>query len=71
MQWGDKWAGEAPPMDLVHKGCGQHSKPIMVCDHCREPVHARDMQPVTGPGWNDDEELAPHLIRPEVSAAGA
>ena len=27
MQWGDKWAGvgEAPPMELIHKGCGQRS----------------------------------------------
>lgn len=62
MQWGDKWAGEAPPMDLVHKGCGHPSKPLMVCDHCGAAVHARDMQPVTGPGWDDSEELAPHLI---------
>jgi hypothetical protein len=29
------------------------------------------MQPVTGPGWNDDEELAPHVVRPAVSAADA
>jgi hypothetical protein len=65
MQWGDKWTGVAdtPPMELVHKACGHHSEPRMVCDHCGEPVHARDMQPVTGPGWNDGEELAPHLTQ--------
>jgi DNA-binding HxlR family transcriptional regulator len=67
MQWGDKWAGvaDAPPMGLIHTGCGHPSAPRMVCDHCGEPVHARDMQPVTGPGWNEDEELAPHLSRGE------
>ncbi|MDQ1567562.1 MAG: hypothetical protein QOF96_2442 [Actinomycetota bacterium] len=65
MQWGDKWAGvaDAPPMVLVHKGCGHPSAPRMVCDHCGDPVHARDLQPVTGPGWNDGEELAPHLVQ--------
>jgi hypothetical protein len=73
MEWGDKWAGvgDAPPMELIHKSCGQRSKPHMVCDRCGEPVHARDVQPVTGPGWNDGEELAPHVVRPEVSAADA
>ena len=73
MQWGDKWAGvgEAPPMELIHKGCGERSKPRIVCDQCGEPVHARDVQPVTGPGWNDDEELAPPVARPAVSAADA
>jgi hypothetical protein len=43
----------------------------MVCDRCGEPVHARDVQPVTGSGWDDAEELAPHVIRPEVPAPGA
>ncbi|HEV7535180.1 MAG TPA: hypothetical protein VGP90_06065, partial [Acidimicrobiia bacterium] len=63
MQWGDKWTGVAdvPPMELIHTGCGHRSAPRMVCDHCGEPVHARDVQPVTGPGWNDGEELAPHV----------
>jgi hypothetical protein len=50
-------------MELVHKGCGQLTGLRMVCDRCGEPVHARDMQPVTGPGWNDGEELAPHLVQ--------
>jgi len=73
MEWGDKWAGvgDAPPMELIHKSCGQRSKPHMVCDQCGEPVRARDVQPVTGPGWNDGEELAPHVARPEVTAADA
>jgi hypothetical protein len=63
MEWGDKWAGvaDAPPMELIHKGCGQRTKPYMVCDRCGEPVRAKDVQPVTGPGWDDGEELAPHL----------
>ena len=73
MRWGDKWAGvaDAPPMELMHKGCGHRSAPLMVCDHCGEPVHARDMQPVTGPGWNEGEELAPHLIPGPASAVSA
>jgi DNA-binding HxlR family transcriptional regulator len=65
MQWGDKWTGmaDAPPIELIHKRCGHRSVPRMVCDHCGEPVDAREMQPVIGPGWNDGEELAPHLAK--------
>jgi hypothetical protein len=72
MQWGDKWSGvaAAPPMELIHKGCGQRSAPRMVCDHCGEPVHARDMQPVAGPGWHDGEELAPHVLPGQPAQPG-
>jgi hypothetical protein len=63
MQWGDRWTGgeEGPPVVLVHRGCGQESAPRLVCDRCGEPVTAREMDPVTGPGWNEAEERAPHL----------
>src|ERR687885_670665 len=50
MEWGDRWAGPAagPPLVVVHRACGHQSAPRLVCDHCGEPVTARDMQPVTG-----------------------
>jgi DNA-binding HxlR family transcriptional regulator len=70
MEWGDRWAGPAagPPLVVVHRGCGHQSAPRLVCDHCGEPVTARDMQPVTGPGWNDAEEPAPHVRVTEPTA---
>jgi DNA-binding HxlR family transcriptional regulator len=63
MQWGDRWTGKeaGPPVDVVHRGCGEVSAPHLVCDRCGEPVDARQMQPVAGPGWDDAEEPAPHL----------
>ena len=74
MEWGDRWTGKegAPPLVLVHRACGHESAPHLVCDHCGEPVGARDMQPVTGPGWDGAEEPAPHVqVRPAAVSASA
>jgi DNA-binding HxlR family transcriptional regulator len=67
MQWGDRWTGKeaGPPMEVLHKRCGEVSAPHLVCDRCGEAVDARQMQPVTGPGWDDAEEPAPHLLHHE------
>lgn len=52
MQWGNKHAGfdSGPPVVLRHRGCGEVSEPRMVCSECGEQVHAREMQPMPGPG---------------------
>jgi DNA-binding HxlR family transcriptional regulator len=52
MQWGDRYtAGEAgPPVELVHQTCGERTRPQLVCDHCGEPIDARDVRPRPGPG---------------------
>ena len=44
LRWGDRWlsAGE-PPLILTHQGCGADFDPIVVCDQCKEPLHAHDM----------------------------
>ncbi|HWI32426.1 MAG TPA: helix-turn-helix domain-containing protein [Microbacterium sp.] len=43
-QWGDKWLGDdAREVVLFHKLCGHRSTPAMTCDHCGEPVKAREM----------------------------
>ncbi|HVM65338.1 MAG TPA: helix-turn-helix domain-containing protein [Acidimicrobiales bacterium] len=50
-QWGDKW--EAPngaPLQLVHTGCGEVTEVVPVCSACGEPLTARDVEPVDGPG---------------------
>ena len=72
MEWGDRWTGPeaGPPLVVVHRACGYESAPRLVCDHCGEPVAARDMQPVTGPGWNAAEEPPPHVRVTQPTASG-
>jgi DNA-binding HxlR family transcriptional regulator len=50
--WGDKWlAGEAgPPVLYRHHGCGEVSAAGLRCTRCGEPMHARDVDPLPGPG---------------------
>lgn len=50
--WGDTWLdeGNGPPLTFQHKGCGETMKPVLVCSECREPVAARDVIPMIGPG---------------------
>jgi len=45
LRWGDAWlAGEkGPPVTLVHRRCGAHATPTMVCPNCGEEVSAREM----------------------------
>ena len=44
--WGDKYmAGtNGPPVERVHRSCGHVTNLQLACDHCGEPVTARDMQ---------------------------
>ncbi|MFJ1762765.1 winged helix-turn-helix transcriptional regulator [Amycolatopsis sp. NPDC088138] len=50
--WGDKWlAGEAgPPVVYRHHACGEISAAGLRCTRCGEPMHARDVDPLPGPG---------------------
>ena len=50
--WGDKWlAGEAgPPVLYRHHDCGEISRVDLRCTHCGEPMHARDVEVLPGPG---------------------
>lgn len=63
LTWGDDWLGEpgeAPPLALYHKTCGQWFRAQVVCSSCGEPVHARDAQYRDGPGagWDAPPRLA-------------
>jgi DNA-binding HxlR family transcriptional regulator len=50
-QWGDKYAAPAgPPIEVIHKGCGQVAQVLMTCSACGEPMAARDVRAVDGPG---------------------
>src|SRR3954451_19777924 len=51
MKWGDEYLAEeaGPPVVLRHS-CGELIAPVLVCDHCREPLHPHDVTPEPGPG---------------------
>src|SRR5262249_39071986 len=50
--WGDKWlAGKAgPPVLYRHHACGKVSHVDPRCSECGEPMHARDVDVLPGPG---------------------
>ncbi|MFL5798427.1 MAG: winged helix-turn-helix transcriptional regulator [Actinomycetota bacterium] len=52
MEWGDRHARSevGPAVVLEHKGCGRPSSPRLVCSECGEPITARDMRALPGPG---------------------
>ncbi|WP_309102887.1 helix-turn-helix domain-containing protein [Microbacterium sp.] len=52
VRWGDTWlAGEAgPPVLYRHHACGEISAVDLRCAHCGEPMHARDVDVLAGPG---------------------
>jgi DNA-binding HxlR family transcriptional regulator len=50
-QWGDKYAAPAgPPLELVHKGCGEITHAELTCSQCGEPLSPKDVRAVPGPG---------------------
>ena len=43
MAWGDKWAVEEAPKNIVHIACGEsHVSALTVCSHCGEEMTLRD-----------------------------
>jgi DNA-binding HxlR family transcriptional regulator len=57
-QWGDKYAApDGLPLKLVHKKCGKVSQVVITCSACGEPLSARDVRAVAGPG--DLDHLVP------------
>ncbi len=50
-RWGDRWmaGADGAPVELVHRGCGQHIVPTLACPACGKPVGARDMLARPGP----------------------
>jgi DNA-binding HxlR family transcriptional regulator len=50
-QWGDRYAApDGPPLELIHEGCGHVSEARMICSTCGEPIGARDVRAIRGPG---------------------
>jgi DNA-binding HxlR family transcriptional regulator len=48
VKWGDRWmAGPGgPPMQYIHRSCGNTIMPAHHCPECGDPVLARDITPV-------------------------
>ena len=46
MQWGDRYLADPPggPVQLEHRGCGQLSHLVPVCERCGASVTARDVR---------------------------
>jgi len=50
-QWGDRHAAPSgPPVEVVHRGCGEVSEAVYVCGSCGRPVASRDVTARPGPG---------------------
>jgi DNA-binding HxlR family transcriptional regulator len=50
-QWGDRWAAPAgPPLQTRHRACGHIATAVPVCSECGEPLDARSVTAVPGPG---------------------
>jgi DNA-binding HxlR family transcriptional regulator len=57
-QWGDRWAAPAgAPVELVHKACGHVTEAVPTCSECGEPLHARAVRAVRGPGSRAESVL--------------
>ncbi len=54
-KWGDDWmAGEeGPPLEYVHAGCGQQTKPTLNCSECGEMLRPQEVTTVIGPALAD------------------
>jgi DNA-binding HxlR family transcriptional regulator len=51
MDWGNRWTGlPAPPVELLHKPCGERVTARVVCSNCGEDLDAHDTEPVVGAG---------------------
>jgi DNA-binding HxlR family transcriptional regulator len=51
MRWGNEWTDlPAPPVELLHKPCGERVSARVVCSHCGEDIDVHDTEPVVGRG---------------------
>ena len=51
MHWGDKYLSpDGPPALIEHRDCGHVTAPLMVCEHCRDPLTTRNVAVKPGPG---------------------
>lgn len=54
-EWGDRWAApDGPPVEVVHTPCGHVAHVAATCSACGEPIDARSVRAVAGPGASAD-----------------
>lgn len=53
--WGDEHmpTGDGPPVVTRHRACGHVVTPKLCCPECGEPVQAKDMEALPGPGAHE------------------
>ncbi|MFE7797810.1 winged helix-turn-helix transcriptional regulator [Nocardia sp. NPDC057440] len=58
MAWGDRHLADpgGPPLTLEHRSCGHPAAPVLVCEHCHEPIDPRDIDARPGPGFEPPGE---------------
>ena len=61
LKWGDRWmaGADGPPIELVHRTCGEHILPALTCPHCNEELNAREMTARPGPALRKKKARAP------------
>ena len=57
-QWGDRWLGEEPSVQIVHKSCGHITQPQMTCPHCGDAMHAHDAEPHLSDNFEQERQAA-------------
>src|SRR5579862_6043856 len=54
-QWGDRHAAPSgPPLQVRHRACGAVAEAVLICSSCGEPLGARDVEALPGPGRSPD-----------------
>ncbi len=50
-QWGDRYAApDGPPLEVVHKRCGEISDALLTCSACGERIGPGEVSAIPGPG---------------------
>jgi len=68
-EWGDRWtAPDGPPVDLVHRSCGEHISVVPHCSACGKALTQRDLVMVPGPGTDENSILLDRPTDPRESS---
>ena len=53
---GDRWAAPSgPPVETRHAGCGHIVTAVPTCSHCGQPLDARAVTAIPGPGASEGD----------------
>ncbi len=58
-QWGDVYAAPSgPPIEIVHKSCGEVTHMLSTCAWCGERLHSKNVRAVVGPNREESVVFA-------------